>query len=338
MRKKKNTEKVFRDFVSELDLFLKNGYDILTSLELYRKSASDEETKTIFQEIINTIRAGEKFTHSLFQKDFSRLPSFYRMIFQSAEKSGTLPHAVSELCSFLHKKDSFSRDFTRILIYPVLTISIAVIALFIILFHFLPSLSSVYRDMDIPLPFLSRVLLGIGERLSLDPVVSLIMLMLPVGAFLFAARKYHILKRMKIFRSFREWLDCYSLSFDLYMLLSSGLDFLASLEILSENGAYGPQLEKITQNIRNGTPAETCFRKHLDLPENFHQALDLGMQRGRLDQSFRYLFQSAQAKLEHDASLFLTFLGPAMILITAVIVGIIVFVGLYPILTLSDAL
>jgi type II secretory pathway component PulF len=338
MQKKKNTEKVFRDFLSELDLFLKNGYDILTSLELYLKSASDEETKTIFLEIINKIRAGEKFTHSLFQKDFSRLPSFYRMIFQSAERSGTLPQAVSELCSFLQKKNSFSRDLTRILIYPVMTIGVAVIAFFIILFHFLPSLSSVYRDMDIPLPFLSRVLLGMGERLSLDPMISIVMLILFGGVFFFAAKRYHILNKIKLFRSFREWLDCYSLSFDLYMLLSSGLDFLASLDILSENGAYGPQLIKITQDIRNGTPTESCFRKHLVLPEIFHQALSLGMQRGRLDQSFRYLFQSAQSKLEHDTSLFLTFLGPAMILTTAVIVGIIVFVGLYPILTLSDAL
>lgn len=335
--KKKNIETIFINFISELDILLSNGFDVLTAIELYKKSLVSESQAKPFLKALHKIRSGESVTNSLFADEFSSFPSFYQTIFLSAEKSGTFPFAVKQLNIFIKKKESFENQMKRILIYPTLTISVALIALFILLFHFLPSLSLIYKDMNVPLPFLTRTILTVSEKFSILSFLALVLVLGSVFLFLLAPLKRRSLfLKIKPLSFLTQWFQCYFVSFHLYMLLEAGLDFVDAIKILSENTTYSPLFNNILEDIKNGEEADKSFRKHFLLPHYFFESLQLGLASGRLKESCKYLFESAGTKLETNVTYLSSFLEPALIILTAAVVGIIVFLGLYPLLTLSD--
>ncbi|MCK5708370.1 MAG: type II secretion system F family protein [Candidatus Aureabacteria bacterium] len=337
--KKKYLEKIFKDFINELSMLLDNGFDILTSLELIKKTSSKKDTKEIFNKIIDSIKSGETFTQSLFNSDFFFLPVFYKTVFFSAEKSGTFQKAVKELCSFIKKKDSFENNIKKILIYPVITISVATAALFVVFFHFIPSLAVIYKDMDIEIPITSKWIIMLTENTSfliLLPII-LITVFLLFRSFV-PINKQNIIKKIKPLSGFVIWFDCYTLSFYLHMLLESGIDIIESLKVISISDISGSNIKEIITDIKNGADMIDAFKKRSDLPEIFFENLSLGLRSGNIKRSFKYLYESAQERLEKNITFITAFLEPIVIIITAGIVGIIVFLGLYPLLTISETI
>lgn len=334
---KRQTEKFFLSFISELDILLNNGFDILSSLKLFKSSLKEKEPSFIMEKVIQKVQSGTSVTESLFSEEFSNLPLFYKVIFSSAEKSGTFSQAARQMKVFIVKKEAFENHMKRILVYPLITISIAFIALFIVLFHFLPSLSLIYRDMETELPSYAKYLLLASEKFSFLSVILLIFVLSAIIAvFVSLLKKKQMLIKIKPFSDMIKWFQCYFLSFHFFMLLNADMDFMKSLEVLSESNIYPEQFKKMQTEIKNGEKVEKSFKSAFSLPASFLESLSLGMKSGRLKNTFNYLFESAQLRLENNMSLAVAIIEPVLILLTALIVGIVVYIGLYPLLTLSN--
>jgi len=335
---KKRIEKVFISFLRELDILLSNGFDILNAIELYQRSTPEIEAQNILQGVIQKIRSGESITSSLFESEFRALPSFYRMVFISAEKSGTFHAATAELYSFMKKKAAFENHLKRMIIYPSITIGVAAAALFVVIFHFLPSLSFIYSNMDVELPLITQIFITIGEKFSSISFLILLLLLFTLATFsFFPFWKKNLIYKIKPIASFFRWFRCYYISFHLHMLSRSGMDIISSLDVMAEKGSkYGSSFNDILKDIRNGDDPVSSFKKNTDLPGSFYETFALGFNSGNAGQAFKYLFESASEKLTHNIAFMVSFLEPFMIIVTAVIVGGIVFLGLYPLLTISD--
>ena len=260
------------------------------------------------------------------------------MVFISAEKSGTFHAATAELHSFMKKKAAFENNLKRMIIYPSITISVAAVAFFVVIFHFLPSLSFIYSNMDIELPLITQIFITIGEKFSSISFLILILFIFTLTAFsFFPFWKKNLIHRIKPIASFLRWFRCYYTSFHLHMLLSSGMDLVSSLDVMAEEGSkYGSSFSDILKDIRSGDDPVSSFKKNTDLPGSFYETFALGFNSGNSVQAFKYLFESASEKLTYNIAFMVSFLEPFMIIVTAIFVGGIVFLGLYPLLTISD--
>jgi type II secretory pathway component PulF len=334
--KRDQNEKLFLDFISELDILTGTGFDILTSIELFGKTLSEGGMRASFEDALRRVRSGQSVSQALFEGPFPHLPRFYRAVFTSAEKSGTFVRAVSGLKQFVEKKRAFEHHVRKILIYPAVTISMAGLALCIVLFHFLPSLASVYRGMDVPLPAVTRIVIAIGERSSLSASI-VISLAAAAAASLFAlVRNKPLLARTRPFSRLAQWFQSYFLAFHLSMLLDAGFGPVESLEILAEDEGDGAAFSAVLERLKNGEDLGAAICSSFVLPPAFRESLSLGMRTGTMDRTFHYLFMSSQKKLDEGLAYAAAFAEPALILITAALVGLIVMAGLYPLLTLSE--
>ncbi|MBN1521271.1 MAG: type II secretion system F family protein, partial [Candidatus Aureabacteria bacterium] len=330
---KKNLESQFLHFTSEMSLLIENSFDFFTALEILQKSSVDPALAKTIGSAITKIRNGQSVSQSLFSGEFSALPPFYQTVFSSAEKSGTFSRALENLKGYMLKRRAFENHIKKILIYPVLTTGFALLALSIILFHFLPSLNLVYRELDVDPPFFTGFLLSLSQKASL--------LFFPAAAAFFAAavsfirsplKKIVLLGRIKPLSQTAKWFNGYYLSFHFSLLIDAGLDFLHALEVLSQGNLF-KTMKNVLHDVRNGISPVISFEKNIPLPTVFYEALSLGLKGGKMKNTFHYLFESAQSKLEETAAFLSAVFEPLVIIMTAVFVGFIIFLGLYPLLT-----
>ena len=332
----KSIEKKFLHFTSEIHLLLQNSFDFLTALKIFHKSTKDSQLKSATESAINKIQNGKSITEALFSNEFSILPIFYRTVFSTAEKSGTFNIALKNLELYMKKRADFENHIKRILVYPLMTISFAFLALFIILFYFMPSLNYIYHELKINLPLPTKFMLLLAPKISilLFPLVFAFFI-LAISFIKSPFKKISLLGKIKSLSPIVEWFNCYYLSFHFSLLTGAGIDFMQAIEILAKEKNF-EKIENVLSDIKSGIAPSESFSKYISLPPIFYESIRIGIERGEINTTFKYLLQNSQNKLENTTAFFQAFLEPLLIISTALFVGIIIFFCLYPILTLSD--
>ncbi len=114
-----------------------------------------------FSSIVEAVKKGQLCSTAL--GDTHLFDSSLLHMVRIGERSGSLEHALLEASSMLERRDDMSKKIIGVMIYPVF-ISIATIgiAFFLILYIF-PKIIPLVTSMNIPLPFLTRLLMLVNS-------------------------------------------------------------------------------------------------------------------------------------------------------------------------------
>ncbi len=107
------------------------------------------------------IRAGEPLSQALkrFPKEF---PMLYANMVHAGEVSGQLAAVMLRLAEFMEKEQVRRSQVIAALTYPMVLVSVAVLAIAFLLTFVIPKLSGVFKEMGSSLPLQTRLLLGIS--------------------------------------------------------------------------------------------------------------------------------------------------------------------------------
>ena len=156
-----------RDLVtltSQLAIMTRAGVDLASSLENIASQCANPTLKKILQGVHEEVLSGKPVSKALgsyvhvFGED-------YVASVAAAEASGRLPDVLNRLAGLLRSQLRTQSALRTLLAYPLMLIGISMLVITALVFFVLPQFAGVFKQLDIPLPAITALLINVSSEL-----------------------------------------------------------------------------------------------------------------------------------------------------------------------------
>jgi type II secretion system protein F len=146
-------------FTRELADLIDAGLPIDRALSVLIEQSDNEGMQEMVRRLQHDIRAGKPLSEALhnFPREF---PTLYANMIHAGEVSGQLAPVMTRLADFLEKEQVRRSQIVAALTYPMVLISVAVLAVVFLLVFVIPQLQDVFKGLGAALPPPTRALLA----------------------------------------------------------------------------------------------------------------------------------------------------------------------------------
>jgi len=145
-------------FNQELLVLLKAGLPIIQALDTILESGGGK-----LNEILSAIREDVKGGMGLsaaFEKYPRVFPHLYIASIRAGERTGDLPQTIRRYIAFLKRTEGFRGKIIAALFYPAILITVAAVAITLLLVYVVPTFSTIYSDSGAALPLPTQMLIN----------------------------------------------------------------------------------------------------------------------------------------------------------------------------------
>lgn len=145
-------------FNQELLVLLKAGLPIIQALDTILESGGGK-----LNEILSAIREDVKGGMGLsaaFEKYPRVFPHLYIASIRAGERTGDLPQTIRRYIAFLKRTEGFRGKIIAALFYPAILITVAAVAITLLLVYVVPTFSTIYADSGAALPVPTQMLIN----------------------------------------------------------------------------------------------------------------------------------------------------------------------------------
>ena len=227
-----------RQFVS----IVSAGIPLYTALSMLAQQTESVRLKKAILDTHAQIEKGESLSDALRMHSPAIFPAMMINMVAAGEASGNLEKAFLRLAEHFEKGNSVKNAVRKAMVYPciVLILVIAVVALMMV--KVIPQFASVFDDMGMDLPFITRILMGMsGWMVSHWWKLAIGVVAVIVGLIAFGKtnKGKHVfgklVLKMPLFGDMTVKSASANFARTLSTLTSSGLPMLDSLEITARN-------------------------------------------------------------------------------------------------------
>ena len=150
------------NFCFHLEQFLQAGVPILESLADLGDATEHPGFRATIASIRRSIEGGDSLSQALECHPRSFDPVFCSLV-RAGEHAGELPSVLRTLSTALKRDDELAAFTHRIAIYPAIVALVILIAIVVALVHVIPELARLFQTAGQPLPFQTRLLIGLSQ-------------------------------------------------------------------------------------------------------------------------------------------------------------------------------
>jgi len=330
-RRKKVSLATLLVFNQELAALLKAGLPLLQALNLMLERLKDPVLREVLLQVRDRVKSGVELSDAF--AEFGELfPPLYASTLRAGERTGELEQVIRRFLRYLRLVLEARKRVYTALVYPMVLVGLAVGMLLVMSIFVVPRFTVFYDAMDLELPFLTRVTVGISVFLR-DNLV-LIVLGLAVAAGFWSRWKRTeggrlVVDRLRlrvpffgpVLHRFAVSEFCRSLS----TLLSGGMPLVPALEIsvrAVSNAFIRTRLVPTLQGVREGQ----ALHMALEATEVFEDlAIDMvkvGEATGALDQMLSSISDFLDEEVEVRMQRILSLIEPLMLILMGTLVAI----------------
>lgn len=335
-------------FAKNLAVMIEAGLPITRSLSVMEKQARKEPLRKVLVDLNACIGRGEALSVAMEKHPemFSRL--FLSMV-KAGEESGSLTASLRAIGNQLEKAHQLTKKIRGAMIYPIIIVCIMILITVLMLIFVVPTISGVFKEMDVQLPLMTRFIIGLSDFLQHQYlVVVLVGLALGVGA-------YYLKKNARVKRSWDGFVlripiignivketNAARTARTLTSLLTAGVDILIAIKIsgdVVQNVFYKEVLKKAEVAVEKGNPISTVFLAEEKLyPAFVGEMASIGEETGRLSEMFSNVALYYEEGVEQKTKDLSTVVEPFLMVFIGIAVGFFAVSMLSPIYSLVDAI
>jgi general secretion pathway protein F len=325
-------EQIIRFFYDLGDL-LSAGLALDRSLSLITTNLSHKEFQRVVQDVLQGVQGGRDLSDALgnYRDIFGDLA--HHMV-RAGENSGALPPILKRVAEYLEQRRAFTQSIVSAMIYPAIVLSMSAISVIILLVYVIPKFAQIFQDLHQKVPALTLFLLNTGIFLKeYGWVIPVIFLLLFMGIRqLYRLPKFRALVDRVLLRTpFIKKLILYSeltrFCRTLGTMLQSGVPIIRAISLVQQlvfNSALAQALAPIHGEIKVGRSFSNFFRTNELFPGRMGTMLRISEEQGNLGEGLLSLADYFEKETQRSLDRTMTLLGPAIILGTGLIIGVIV--------------
>ena len=163
--RKKISNKELLTFNQELLVLIKAGLPIVQALDTILERPGKGKLYDILTEIREDIKGGSALSDA-----FERFPTAFSHLYiasiRAGEKTGDLPLTIKRYISYTKRTEGIKKKVVAALFYPAILVTVAMIAVTILLVYVVPTFSQIYADAGSQLPVPTQVLIAFTTMLK----------------------------------------------------------------------------------------------------------------------------------------------------------------------------
>ncbi len=339
--KKKVKQRDLVIFTRQLSTMISAGVPLDQAIHTLQTQAGSPQFAQIIGEIAKDVQAGSPLGDS-----FARFPDVFSDVFvnmvKAGEAGGILDDILKRLAAQVEQEASMRKKIKSAMTYPMVILSVTVVAFFGIMLFVIPKISKIMKDLggeDAELPIYTQALLGLSDFIT--QYFVFILLLLVIGAY--GARRYiktekgkyqfhQLLLKIPVINTLIVKVAVARFARTFASLMSAGVNVLDALEVTG--GAIGnkvieAELKEAAKEVKNGKQLSVPLAKSSHFPPIVGQMLAVGEETGKIDEILvkvaDFYEEEVSAVIDGLASIIepvmIIFLGGAVGLIAASVMG-----------------
>ncbi|HKZ16663.1 MAG TPA: type II secretion system F family protein [Geobacteraceae bacterium] len=332
-------------FNQELLVLTKAGLPIVKSLDGILENAEKGTLAEILQAVREDIKGGAALSDA-FERYPKAFPRLYIASIRAGERTGDLPKTIKRYVEFLKRAEGLKKKLLASLLYPMILITVASMAIALLLLYVVPTFTQIYADSGSQLPMATRYLIAVTSFLKSNVLFFIIMVV--AGVVLF--------RRWVSTETGRYWIDNFKLRLPFvgnlvikYAVVSftrtfatvvgSGVPIVESLKMsvgtLNNKILERKLLEAITR-VEEGSRLSTALESVDLMPPLALRMLAVGESTGSLEEMLVDISEFYEQEVEGRLTFLTTIIEPAIMLSMGLIIGIIVLTMYLPIFKIAS--
>ncbi|MFA4986470.1 MAG: type II secretion system F family protein [Candidatus Brocadiia bacterium] len=334
-------------FTRQFATMISAGIPVFECISILQVQSTDKNFRKILTKVSEKVRSGGDLSDAM--RDYpNAFPRIYVNMIAAGEASGQLEEILLRLSEFIEKSEKIKREVKGALVYPVVSLTLVFGITIFLLIGIVPKFKEIFDTIDIPLPFITKFVLGISTLLTAywmycigSLVVCIVALMMYRKTEQGAYNWDWAMMKMPVFGTLFHKVALSRFARTFATLLRSGVPILGALEIVS--GTVGNKvIEEVVMSARQavseGEPLAKTLEKSPVFPHMLVRMVEIGERSGALEALLLKLSDFYDEQVSATVEGLTALIEPLMIAVMGFVVGGIVLAIFMPIMKLQSAL
>src|SRR3982750_4307086 len=168
-KKKKRAGKIsMRDvviFTRQFSTMINAGLPLVQALDILAKQSENPALKDVTRAVVYDVGGGHTVADAL-ATDPKAFTDLYVNMVAAGEAGGILDTILMRLATFMEKNDALVRKVKGAMIYPGVIMSVAAVAIVVLLIFVIPTFERMFASVGLALPLPARVVIGMSKFLQ----------------------------------------------------------------------------------------------------------------------------------------------------------------------------
>jgi general secretion pathway protein F len=328
----------------QLATLIAAGIPLVDALTALVDQIEQPRLKRIAGVVKQKVNEGSSLADALAEhpKVFSGL---YVNMVRAGESSGALDVVLTRLADFTESQAQLRNKILGAMLYPAIMVVVGVAIVSILFVVVIPKVTKIFEDMNVTLPWTTRILIGVSTFAR--DYWYLVLVLLPT--IVFGLRRYvrtargravwdRTKLRAPIFGELIRMLALSRFAKTLATLLASGVPLLTAMDIVKNivgNTLLASVIDDARDAIREGESIAAPLKRSGQFPPLVYHMIAIGERSGQLEEMLQNVARSYEAQVEMRIGALTSLLEPVMIVAMGGGVAFIVFSILMPIMQLN---
>jgi len=334
-------------FTRELSTMIDAGVPLPRGLATLAEQTDNKRFKEIISGITRDIESGIPLAEAM-----SKYPSTFSEVYvnmvRAGEAGGILNDILLRLATQVEKDSQMRHKIHSAMAYPIVILSITVIAFFGIMLFIMPKISKIITDLggpDAQLPIYSKIMLSASAFMQHNFIFVAIAMAITVWSFRRYIKtekgkyRWHgFLLRVPIFGKIVAKVAIARFSRTFASLMGSGVSVLEALEVTGKavgNRVIQKELGEVADAVKNGQSLGKQLSAAKYFPPIVGQMMIVGEETGKIDEILIKVADFYEQEVETVIDSMASIIEPIMIVILGGLVGLIAASVMGPIAGLS---
>jgi type IV pilus assembly protein PilC len=326
----------FLIFNQQFNTLIRAGLPILKALDLLAERAAAPKLRPVLSDVRHRVRDGALLSEALGAQ--GSFPPVYVTAITAGERSGNLSGVLEQYISYLRVSTGFRRALATALIYPSILVCAVILVLSYLVTYAMPRFAGLYKDLGVPLPKITQIVLDIALPLR-DYFIAFvaILIVVAVAGFLWTRTEHGalVIDRLKPRLPMLGdiWLKSQIAQFvrTLSTLLTGGTPLVSALQ--TSASAIGSKListsvGQAAERVKEGQSLHASLSETRLIPPLALEMIEVGEASGALAAMLVSVAEFYEEEVSTRLQRTLLWVSPAILVIMALVIGL-VLIALY---------
>lgn len=314
--------------ISNMNTMLGAGIPILEVVDSLLEDAKGNQKKILLA-MKEDLGQGQHVYYT-----FSRFPRVFDKvtvnIIKASEEAGTLDVTLKDIKEQIRKDSEFNDRIRGAMIYPVFIIGLFLVIFVVILIVVVPKISTVFKQLNVPLPLPTQMMIGLSDILMTNPLPIAGGAVILIMAIIYIFKRYkreaiNLLTRLPVISKLAEQIDLTRFTRSLSLLLNAGMTITVALG-LAEDVVIKNATRKAIIHCQSMVSGGKKFSEGLKdnrkiIPNIIIKIVEAGEKTGSLDKSMQDASDFLDYQVSNNLKTITALIEPIMLVFVGVLVG-----------------
>ncbi len=347
MFKRKVPERDLCVFCRQFSSLMRAGVSIINSLEMLVEQTENKKLKAALLSTLSNVEKGENLANAMKQSGDAFPPLLISMI-AAGEASGSLEKSIDRMGEQFEKNAKLKGLVKKAMMYPIVLGIVAVGVVVVLMVMVIPNFVSMFQDLGTDLPFMTKFVMNLSNAIINYWYIFIAVIVAVVVAYKMFVKTDNgrhivdnIVLKIPVIGTLIQKQACASFSRTLSTLLQAGMPVIDSIHTVAgtmSNVHFKDALLKAMDGVALGLSLSSQLKQSGRFPAMVVHMTNIGEETGNIEEMLTNVANYYDEEVEVTTQSVTALMEPAIIVVMALIVCVIIAAVYGPMISMYEAL